>query len=670
MRDNGPVTQRDRPVPENTFLVSRTDPRGVITYVNQAFIDLSGFSREELLGAPHNLVRHPDMPPGAFADLWATLQAGECWVGVVKNRCKNGDHYWVRAAVSAEQDPSGTVTGYVSVRVRPTPAEVTAAEAAYGKLRDGSTRIVVHHGRLSQRGLIPALVRRLASLRMRIALGFLALIAVLVVAAGSALSGMRNTQQSLATLYADRLVCTGQINTINHLTRDNWKLLMDATQLDADVPAIVAHIAANRQAINDASDAYLGTDLTTEERALAEDLIAKRKAFLTQVIIPGCELASAGKRIALRTLLSPEANALREAVGVTCDQLFALQLREGQALVTQAQHTYAASVRLVGGLTAGAVVLALLVAFLVSRRLSQGIDTTSQQLRDIGAGRIDAQLDLDRRDEFGPLLLSLALLQTRLGYAEIRSRAAHTETISEFDRIMGTALHSISQRISALQATADSQQAVAGQVAHHAQSVSTSATELSSSIREISGQAANVSGLAQTSAERTRAGVAAMDRLAKASHEITDVVKMINQIAERTNLLALNATIEAASAGEHGRGFAVVAGEVKALAAQTSKATRDIGQRIGTVQQDTAMASKILAEVAGSIGQLTDSANAIAAAVEEQSAVVDEVARTAVQSAEAATTTGDSARQVSTSTQELAQTNRQLEQAVERFKAT
>lgn len=93
MRDNGPVTNREIEMTDDMLLVSRTDTRGKITFVNKAFVDISGFSETELIGAPHNVVRHPDMPPAAFANLWETIKDGRPWEGLVKNRSKNGDHY-------------------------------------------------------------------------------------------------------------------------------------------------------------------------------------------------------------------------------------------------------------------------------------------------------------------------------------------------------------------------------------------------------------------------------------------------------------------------------------------------------------------------------------------------------------------------------------------------
>ena len=103
MRNNQPVTLVEHQLQDGAFIVSTTDAKGNITFVNEEFVRISGFQRDELLDQPHNLVRHPDMPPGAFADLWATVKAGEPWQGLVKNRCKNGDFYWVDANVTPGQ---------------------------------------------------------------------------------------------------------------------------------------------------------------------------------------------------------------------------------------------------------------------------------------------------------------------------------------------------------------------------------------------------------------------------------------------------------------------------------------------------------------------------------------------------------------------------------------
>jgi methyl-accepting chemotaxis protein len=135
MRSNLPVTQQEYALRDGATIVSRTDLKGRIAEVNDDFVEASGFTRAELIGQPHNLVRHPDMPPQAFADMWATLQAGKPWSGLVKNRRKDGGHYWVVANVTPLMTGS-EIAGYLSVRTRPTREQVDEADAFYRRLRD------------------------------------------------------------------------------------------------------------------------------------------------------------------------------------------------------------------------------------------------------------------------------------------------------------------------------------------------------------------------------------------------------------------------------------------------------------------------------------------------------------------------------------------------------
>lgn len=130
MKKNFPVTGKENNYPSSTVIISDTDLKGIITHANEDFTKVSGFGIDELMQKNHNIVRHPDMPPLGFADLWATLKQGKPWMGIVKNRCKNGDHYWVDAYVSPTY-VNGQVTGYKSVRVKPARELVDRANALY-----------------------------------------------------------------------------------------------------------------------------------------------------------------------------------------------------------------------------------------------------------------------------------------------------------------------------------------------------------------------------------------------------------------------------------------------------------------------------------------------------------------------------------------------------------
>ncbi|WP_234263423.1 methyl-accepting chemotaxis protein [Hydrogenophaga sp. NFH-34] len=182
MRQNLPVTTQEFEIPDGATLVSTTNLRGVITYCNPAFIAVSGFTREELIGQPHNLIRHPDMPPEAFRDMWNSLKSGHPWSAAVKNRRKNGDFYWVQANATPVIE-NGQPVGYMSVRTKPTQAQIRAAEALYARLHAEADRrkprLALHRGQpvhTGWRGRLErwrraALIQQLSATTVALALG-------------------------------------------------------------------------------------------------------------------------------------------------------------------------------------------------------------------------------------------------------------------------------------------------------------------------------------------------------------------------------------------------------------------------------------------------------------------------------------------------------------------
>ncbi|AST71552.1 hypothetical protein BFG07_08420 [Kosakonia cowanii] len=182
MKRNTPVTQNEYLINEDSTLLSTTDTQSHITYANTAFIEASGFTEEQLKGQPHNIIRHPDMPPAAFGDMWFTLQQGDSWTGIVKNRRQNGDHYWVRANVTPVYQ-QGKLTGYISVRNIPAREEIDASASLYQRVNENKIKgYKFYKGLLVRRGLLSflSLLQRISAAG-RIYFGIVPSAALLVV---------------------------------------------------------------------------------------------------------------------------------------------------------------------------------------------------------------------------------------------------------------------------------------------------------------------------------------------------------------------------------------------------------------------------------------------------------------------------------------------------------
>jgi aerotaxis receptor len=236
MRSNQPVTQKEYQLDDNATLMSTTDSQSYVRYANAAFVDASGFGIEEIEGQPHNFIRHPDMPREAFADLWATLKGGEPWSALLKNRRKNGDHYWVRAnAVPVVR--GGKQTGFMSVRTKPSREEVAMAEALYKRFREGKAGGKrFFKGLIRRSGPLALLsIGQWLSVRWRIRATLLCLLAVLLTSTWlmhiSGISfGLYAMAMSLELLLADLLLEQQIARPVERLQQQALKVASGASQ--------------------------------------------------------------------------------------------------------------------------------------------------------------------------------------------------------------------------------------------------------------------------------------------------------------------------------------------------------------------------------------------------------------------------------------------------------
>lgn len=277
MRMNLPVTNVEYPLEDGKSIVSKTDLQGNITYVNPYFVEVSGYEEEALMGAPQNLIRHPDMPAEAFADLWRTVKAGNPWTGLVKNRRKTGDHYWVLANITPVRE-NGKITGYMSVRIKPSRKDVADAEKLYAAMRKGKLKgIKLHEGQLVKTGIagIAGKLKRIRlQTRINTAMGILFLLQAAVGAInfleGSHTAAWISVAAGTLSLYLWYLLLSTLITPIHRALEataaitggdlsgriesqqqdEVGRLLRGLRQMNINLTAIIGDVRNNVQTIN------------------------------------------------------------------------------------------------------------------------------------------------------------------------------------------------------------------------------------------------------------------------------------------------------------------------------------------------------------------------------------------------------------------------------------
>ncbi|MBI5918944.1 MAG: Tar ligand binding domain-containing protein, partial [Nitrosomonadales bacterium] len=432
MRTNLPVSSIEYELREDVTIVSKTDTKGIITYVNADFIEASGYSEKELMGQPHNLVRHPDMPEEAFTDLWQTLNQGKPWTGVVKNRRKNGDHYWVVANVAPIFE-SGSLTGYLSVRSKPSRSLIEAHAAVYRLFKEKCQgNLIVKEGCAVKYGLLQKLnvFERLdIRTRLMVVVGFMAVMMLAIGVMG--VTSMRNTMDAADATFDESTTPLINVLKVSDLIKSSNILLMDG-MLGRDAAAIKQNL--DEYAKNSTKIELLMADIEKAAQSdAAKAAVAEYSAAYRAVVKEGygleVEALRAGNIKEAQSLDAGPTARLDEQFKQAADKLSDYYTSRLHEMDGAAEERFAYEWKLLMAVILAGILWALATAIPVISLMVRSLRAACVNLGEIAQGRYFNKIDVHSDDEVGKLMYAMKAMQIRMGFEVTNAKTVANEAL-------------------------------------------------------------------------------------------------------------------------------------------------------------------------------------------------------------------------------------------------
>ncbi|MDP1999426.1 MAG: methyl-accepting chemotaxis protein [Rhodoferax sp.] len=608
-----------------TSIVSEADKKGDIISINEKFIEVSKYSRTELIGQPHNTTRHPDMPKETFKQLWSTIGRGEMFRGVIKNRAKDGTPYYVDAVIAPILGDNGKPMKYLGVRYDITESEIerqnargilNAIDSTYAFIQfDMESKVIeVNDNFLSAVGYIRAEV-----------IGKHHRMFCDAETAGAPAS---------AQFWTDLRSGKPQSGVFKRMNKAGQEVFFQAVYAPVmdEMGRVIKVIK-------------IATDVTKETRATK---MLQHAVEQVRTVTAAAERGDLVQRISMAGKSGP-VEALCAGVNSLMETTSVIVADVGRVL---------------GGLSEGDL----------SQRITRGYAGTFDQLKQ------DANATSDALDG---IIGDVGRVFSGMAQGDLTQRISR-DTRGVFDDVKEDANASaekLSQIIEEVRGAADALTGAANQVSATAQSLSQAASEqaasveqttasidvMSASISQTSDNAKVTDGMATKTSKEAVDGGSAVSQTVAAMKQIAAKIGIVDDIAYQTNLLALNAAIEAARAGEHGKGFAVVAAEVRKLAERSQEAAKEIGELAGNSVSTAERAGKLLDQIVPSIQKTSELVQEIAAASAEQSESVVQIGGAMGQLSKATQQNASASEELAATSEELSGQAEQLQQSVAFF---